>query len=169
MRIIFNPSLSSDSFWTPSQSKITHGFLIFLEKIRGSTWKEWLSSCLEKSLGSDTQPVIACSKLTTETLEQDVRFNNKDKFNNKDTRTIVVQAFCTNFTPCSSVSIANFEHVIADWIWVWRLKILKIWIQLECSFHVLGMFMAFFKDVANNLKKIEFCIYAFIASNKKRE
>ena len=29
--------------------------------------------------------------------------------------------------------------------------------------------MAFFKDVANNLKKIEFCIYAFIASNKKRE
>ena len=29
------------------------------------------------------------------------------KFNNKDTRTY--------FTPCSSVSIVNFEHVIAGW------------------------------------------------------
>ena len=29
------------------------------------------------------------------------------KVNNKDTRTY--------FTPCSSVSVVNFEHVIADW------------------------------------------------------
>ena len=34
------------------------------------------------------------------------------KVNNKDTRTTL----WIYFTPCSSVSIANFEHVIADWV-----------------------------------------------------
>ena len=43
------------------------------------------------------------------------------KVNNKDTRTtlgvVLVSLLLTlnNFTPCSSVSIVNFEHVIADW------------------------------------------------------
>ena len=32
------------------------------------------------------------------------------KVNNKDTRT-----YWTYFTPCSSDSIANFEHIIAGW------------------------------------------------------
>ena len=43
------------------------------------------------------------------------------KVNNKDTRTtlgvVLVSLLLTlnNFTPCSSVSIVNFEHVIAGW------------------------------------------------------
>ena len=44
------------------------------------------------------------------------------KVNNKDTRTTLLASFwylyCklrTYFTPCSSVSIVNFEHVISDW------------------------------------------------------
>ena len=43
------------------------------------------------------------------------------KVNNKDTRTTPWRrsgVFIVNFqhfTPCSSVSIVNFEHVIADW------------------------------------------------------
>ena len=43
-----------------------------------------------------TQPAITCSKLTIETLEQGVKL-------------------WTCFTPCSIVSIVNFEHVIAGW------------------------------------------------------
>ena len=44
------------------------------------------------------------------------------KVDNKDTRTTPLTSFwClyflnwTYFTPCSSVSIVNFEHVIGDW------------------------------------------------------
>ena len=44
------------------------------------------------------------------------------KVNSKDTRTTLIASFCcvycklsTYFTPCSSVSVVNFEHVIADW------------------------------------------------------
>ena len=33
------------------------------------------------------------------------------KANNKDTRT-------TPMAPCSSVSIVDFKHVNADWVWV---------------------------------------------------
>ena len=33
------------------------------------------------------------------------------KVNNKDTRTTLLA-----HAPCSSVSIVNFEHVIADWV-----------------------------------------------------
>ena len=33
------------------------------------------------------------------------------KINNKDTRTMPLA-----FTPCSSVSVVNFEHVIAGWV-----------------------------------------------------
>ena len=36
------------------------------------------------------------------------------KVNNKDTRTTPMPTY---FTPCSSVFIANFEHVIAGWDW----------------------------------------------------
>ena len=36
------------------------------------------------------------------------------KVNNKDTRTTYTRM--TYFTPCSSVSIVNFEHVIAGWV-----------------------------------------------------
>ena len=48
-----------------------------------------------------SQSACTCSKLAIETLEQGV---------NKDTRTTAVA-----FTPSSSVSIVNFEHVNADW------------------------------------------------------
>ena len=37
------------------------------------------------------------------------------KVNNKDTRTTPVVSFWCLSTPCSSVSIVNFEHVIASW------------------------------------------------------
>ena len=40
-----------------------------------------------------TQPAFTCSKLTVETLGQGVKY----------------------VTPCSSVSIVNFEHVITGW------------------------------------------------------
>ena len=33
------------------------------------------------------------------------------KINNKDTRTMPLAS-----TPCSSVSVVNFEHVIAGWV-----------------------------------------------------
>ena len=42
------------------------------------------------------QSAITCSKLTTETVEQDV--------------------ICSKLTPCSSVYIVNFEKVNADWV-----------------------------------------------------
>ena len=45
-----------------------------------------------------TQPAFTCSKLTIETAEQVVKY---------------VQNY---FTPCSSVSVVNFEHVIAGWV-----------------------------------------------------
>ena len=41
------------------------------------------------------------------------------KVNKKDTRTIPLASFrsllLTYFTPCPNVTIANFEHVIANW------------------------------------------------------
>ena len=37
------------------------------------------------------------------------------KSNNKDTRTMPMALLWTYFTPCSSVSIVNFERVIAGW------------------------------------------------------
>ena len=45
------------------------------------------------------------------------------KGNNKDTKTTPLASYFifhilyrTYFTPCSSVSIVNFEHVIANWV-----------------------------------------------------
>ena len=46
-----------------------------------------------------SQPAITCSKLTIETIEQGVKH---------------VQSL----TPCASVSIVNFEQVIAGWVQV---------------------------------------------------
>ena len=37
------------------------------------------------------------------------------KVNNKDTRTTPTVS-CSSSTPCSSVSIVNFEHVIMGWV-----------------------------------------------------
>ena len=38
------------------------------------------------------------------------------KVNNKDNKTTTLAALLlTDFTPCSTVSIVNFEHVIAGW------------------------------------------------------
>ena len=51
------------------------------------------------------------------------------KINNKDTRPTPMASFwclyyqlCTYFTPSSSVSIVNFEHVIAGWEQIFKLK-----------------------------------------------
>ena len=35
--------------------------------------------------------------------------------NNKDTRKMPMAILWTYSTPCSSISIVNFEHVTADW------------------------------------------------------
>ena len=61
------------------------------------------------------QPAFTCSKLTIETLEQ--RCEICSKLPMKTTKSFGV--FIVNFEHishlCSSVSIANFEHVIAGW------------------------------------------------------
>ena len=61
------------------------------------------------------QLVFTCSKLTIETQEKSVW--NTFKVSNKDTRTTSMTFWCLYcyFTPSSSVSIVNFEHVKADW------------------------------------------------------
>ena len=54
------------------------------------------------------------------------------KVNNRDTRTkCYIHSKLTiktqekrNFTPCSSVSIVNFEHVIASWD-EWKIQVFK--------------------------------------------
>ena len=68
-----------------------------------------------------TQPAFTSSKLTIETLEQDVKY-----VNNKNARitpgvvlmslllTLLTMSLC--FTSCSSVSIVKFEHVIVGWV-----------------------------------------------------
>ena len=60
---------------------------------------------------------LTCSKLTVELLEQGVKYIYK-KVNKKDTRPTPLlsqEENITYFTPCSSVSIVNFEHVIVGW------------------------------------------------------
>ena len=51
-----------------------------------------------KARTADTQPAITCSELTTEALEQAVKYVQSSS------------VFNTYFTTCSSVSAANFEH-----------------------------------------------------------
>ena len=43
-----------------------------------------------------------------------LKVSNRDKINIKETRATPMASF-TNFTPCSSVSVVNFEHVTAGW------------------------------------------------------
>ena len=45
--------------------------------------------------------------------------------------------FKVSFTPCSSVSIANFEHVIADWGSIKRITIVKN-ARISCFFSVVN-------------------------------
>ena len=49
---------------------------------------------------SVTQPAFTCSMLTVEALEKSLKY---------------AQIFWAYFTPCSSDSIVNFEHVNVDW------------------------------------------------------
>ena len=62
------------------------------------------------------QSAFTSSKLTIETLE---KVWNMFKVNIKDTRTtpgvVLILILNISFTPCSTVSIANFEHVNANW------------------------------------------------------
>ena len=55
-----------------------------------------------------------CSKLTIKVPKQSVAIG--DKVNKKDTRMMPIASYFTYFTSCSSVSIDNFEHVIAGWV-----------------------------------------------------
>ena len=87
---------------------------------------EWLLTFFNKmyqreNLGDiwTSQPAITCSNLTIKTLEQGVKYV---QINNKDTRTTPFASFwflyCslwTYFTPCSSISIVNFQQVNAGW------------------------------------------------------
>ena len=64
------------------------------------------------------------------------------KVNNKDTRKIPVASFWTYFTPCSSVSTVNFEHVLASWLmqflWLMSDTAFGHWIRLNTSFKILS-------------------------------
>ena len=76
---------------------------------------------------SGNQPTFTCSKLTIETLEQGVKHI---------------------FTPCSSVSIVNFEHVIAGWekdmTWVWC-QVIKINFQFLIIDFTTGFLRYYYK------------------------
>ena len=58
----------------------------------------FLNLIAQTSIEKISQPALTCLKLTIETLEQ-VKLR-------------------TYFTLCSSVSIVNFEHVIAGWDYI---------------------------------------------------
>ena len=67
-----------------------------------------------------TQTAFTCSKLTIETLEQGVKCVRKLTIETWERRQwchshVFIVNCRTYFTPCSSVSIVNFEHVIAGW------------------------------------------------------
>ena len=80
-----------------------------------------------------TQPAIPCSKLTIETLEQ-AMFN----VNNKDTRTTPMAPY-TYFTPCSSVSNVNFEHVNAGWVLLYFTHLADV-IKFMCIYQHLWIY-----------------------------
>ena len=60
-----------------------------------------------------TQSAFTCSKLTIETLERG------DKY--VQSGVVLVSLLLQIFTPYSGVSFVNFEHVIADWVGVFKL------------------------------------------------
>ena len=74
-----------------------------------------LSRQRKKKLNSSmtlTQSAFTCSKLTIEALEQE-QYRHQN-----NTLASFWCLYCylwTYFTPCSSASIVNFEHVIAGW------------------------------------------------------
>ena len=70
---------------------------------------------------------------------------NVFKVNNKNTRTMPLASFwcisCypwTHFTSYSIVSIANFEHAIADWGMKWIRQSVTAWKVSEFEVHVFG-------------------------------
>ena len=68
-----------------------------------------------------TQPAVTCSKLTQETLEQRCEICSKLTIKTPKRRQWHrFGVFIVNFEHishlCSSVSIANFEHVNAGWV-----------------------------------------------------
>ena len=77
------------------------------------------------------------------------------KVNSKDTRTTLLAPFwclyCqlwTLLTPCSSVSIVNFEHVIADWV------VEKAWQRGVCSYSSLPEYSKkSYKSILGTLRK----------------
>ena len=58
------------------------------------------------------QLAITCLKLTTETLEQGVKDIQSQQQRHHNDAWLQLK---TSFTPCSSVSIVNFEQVNANW------------------------------------------------------
>ena len=60
------------------------------------------------------------SKLTTETLEQGAKLSLKLTITKPERRQcrsgVIIINFELNFTPCSSVSVVNFEHINAGWV-----------------------------------------------------
>ena len=67
-----------------------------------------------------TKLTFTCSKSTRETLGKGVKYV---QLNNKNTRTMPMMSFCcfhcyvwTYFTPCSNVSIVDFEQVNISWV-----------------------------------------------------
>ena len=72
----------------------------------------------EKKFWAHSQPVFTCLKLLIETLEQGVKY---------------VQSW-TYFTPCSSVSTVNIEHVIAGWICLKMIWITSDFVSIVFSY-----------------------------------
>ena len=62
------------------------------------------------------QPLFAFSKLTIETLEQDLKYVQSYQWRNQNdaigSRSVAYIVNFKYFTPCSNVSVVNFEHVI---------------------------------------------------------
>ena len=60
------------------------------------------------------------SKLTTETLEQGAKLSLKLTITKPERRQcrsgVIIINFELNFTPCSSVSVVNLEHINAGWV-----------------------------------------------------
>ena len=75
-----------------------------------------------------TQPEFTCLKFTIKTPEY---VSNMFKVNNKDTKTTLLASFwwlllaLNIFHTYSSVSIVNFEHVIASWE-------VAFWLSFHC-------------------------------------
>ena len=89
------------------------------------------------------------------------------KVNNKDTRTTPMASPWTYFTPCSSVSIVNFEHLIAGWVCAnkWKASALSpffsfsfwgedIWDLYVCQMGINGLWR-------KSQKSAKFYLYCF--------